>query len=85
MIAISTIILLLVSSAFGKSCPEDTVDFGAKVENSSIVVYGKTKGKVLYDGNETIFHLQFQVSCILKGPAIEKNINIMLAGKIKIL
>jgi hypothetical protein len=88
MIAISTIFLLIVlstcdgKSRFHKDCLIDKVDFATKVEDSSIVVYGKTVGKMLYGGNETTFYVSFQVDCILKGPAIVKQINITDAGKI---
>lgn len=89
MIAISTIFLLIVSSTcngkstFKKNCPEDNVDFATKVDNSSIIVYGKTIGKNLYGSDDTMFFVQFQVDCILKGPAVERQINITRAGKIE--
>jgi len=87
MIAISTAFLLIVLSfsngkpTFNKQCPKDTIDFATKVENSSVVVYGKTKSKILYEGNDSMFYATFQVDCILKGPVTERDINITQAGR----
>jgi len=87
MIAISTIFLLFVLSisnartTFDQNCPHDSIDFATKVENSSFVVYGKSIGKTLYQGNDSMFYVTFQVDCILKGPVIPGQINITQAGK----
>lgn len=93
MIAISTIFLLVVlSTCNGRAtffdeyeCPKDTIDFTTKVENSSFVVFGKSKGKTLAEGSDSVFHVNFQVDCIFKGPAIPSVINITQAGRNKIL
>lgn len=63
-------------------CPKDTVDLATKVANSSIVVYGRSVGKTLYDGSDSKFFISYQVDCILKGPVLFKQINITNAGKI---
>jgi hypothetical protein len=89
MNARGTIFLLFVlcicngGTTFYENCANDTIDFATKVENSSFVVYGKSIGKTLDDGSDSTFHVQFQVFCILKGPVIERQINITQAGKIK--
>ncbi|CAF0787592.1 unnamed protein product [Rotaria sordida] len=86
MITISTIFLLVgLSICNGKSplkqkCAEDPFDFATKVENSSIVVYGKAIEKKLEKENGSTVHLLFQVDCILKGPAIPRHINITGVG-----
>ncbi|CAF3627747.1 unnamed protein product [Rotaria sordida] len=86
MITISTIFLLVgLSICNGKSplkqkCAEDPFDFATKVENSSIVVYGKAIEKKLEKENGSTVHLLFQVDCILKGPAIPRQINITGVG-----
>lgn len=64
-------------------CPEDTVDLATKIANSSIVVYGKSIGKALYDGNDEMFYVTYQVDCILKGPPTAKLINITRAGEVE--
>ncbi|CAF2369905.1 unnamed protein product [Rotaria sp. Silwood2] len=87
MNAISTIFFLIVlSTCNGKSilkrkCAEDTIDFATKVENSSIVVYGKAIEKVLEEESGSTFRVIFRVDCILKGPPIAKYINITRAGR----
>jgi hypothetical protein len=87
MTAISTIILLFILSTcnarttFYEKCSNDTIDFATKVENSSFVVYGKSTGKTLYDGDDSMFYVTFQVDCIFKGPAISRHINITQVGK----
>jgi len=89
MTAISTIILLFVlcicngGATFYEKCSNDTIDFATKVENSSFVVYGKPTGKTLYEGNDSMFYVTFQVDCIFKGPAISRHINITHAGRVE--
>jgi len=89
MIAISTLFLCIVLSVcngkpiFKQTCPDDAIHFATKVENSSIVVYGKTTGKVLYPESDAMFFVLFQVDCVLKGPAIARHINITQAGQVK--
>jgi hypothetical protein len=91
MLAISSIVLLIVVSlCHGKSttdrqCTPDTIDFTTKVEKSPVVVYGKPMAKIMNEGSDSIFHVFFQVDCILKGPATLRQINITNAGKIKFL
>ena len=87
MIAISTIFALFVFSTchgrmlFFEQCANDTIDFATKVENSSFVVFGMSKQKTLADGSDSMFHVNFQVDCIFKGPAMPKMINITQAGR----
>ena len=89
MFAISSIFLLIVVSfchgipANDRHCTPDTIDFATKVEKSSVVVYGKAMAKIMNEGSESVFHVFFQVDCILKGPATLRQINITNAGKIK--
>jgi hypothetical protein len=89
MIAVRTIFLLFALSICDgrvtvyQNCSNDTIDFATKVENSSFVVYGKSTGKALYDGSDSIFHVTFQVDCIFKGSPIARQINIIQAGKNK--
>lgn len=64
-------------------CPADNIDFATKVANSSIVVYGKSVGKTLYDENDSLFYITYVVDCILKGPVVSRQINITQAGQIK--
>lgn len=91
MIAIGTIFALFVlSTCHGRmlafeQCANDTIDFASKVENSSFVVFGMSKQKTLADGSDSMFHVNFQVDCIFKGPPIPRMINITQAGKPKIL
>ncbi|CAF2054935.1 unnamed protein product [Rotaria magnacalcarata] len=86
MNAISTIFLLLVASiCHGKptskrQCVKDTIDFATKVENSSIVVYGKANGIKLDINNRLIFNVTFEVDCILKGSRVPRYITITQAG-----
>jgi len=84
--AASTILLLVVvclchGKTTQRKCRNDDVDFAAKVDQSSVVVYGKTMAKMMDDVNDTTFHIFFQVDCILKGPAIARKINITVVGK----
>lgn len=87
MTAVSTILFLFVLSICNARiindgiCRTDQIEFSTKVENSSFVVYGKSIGKSLYDGSDSIFYVTFQVDCIFKGLAIERHINITNAGK----
>jgi len=89
MIVISTIFLLFVLSisnartTFNQNCPNDSINFETKIENSSFVIYGKSTGKTLYPGNDSMFYITFQVECIFKGPIIPREINITQAGKIE--
>lgn len=63
-------------------CTSDSVDFATKVNQSSIVVYGKTMAKMMNEESDSVFHVFFQVDCILKGPATLRQINITNAGKL---
>ncbi|CAF0974841.1 unnamed protein product [Adineta steineri] len=78
---------MIVSLCYGQptnegQCLPDTVDFATKVEKSSVVVYGKAMAKIMNDGSDSIFHIFFQVDCILKGPATLRQINITNAGRV---
>jgi hypothetical protein len=64
-----------------RKCPIDTVDFATKINQSSVVVYGKTMAKTMNEGSDSIFHVFFQVDCIFKGPATARQINITNAGQ----
>jgi len=64
-------------------CTPDTVDFATKVHQSSIVVYGKTMAKMMNEESDSVFHVFFQVDCILKGPATLRQINITNAGQVE--
>jgi len=87
MFAISSIFLLIVVSlCYGKpttdrQCTPDTIDFATKVDKSSVVVYGKAMAKIMNEGSDSIFHVFFQVDCVLKGPATLRQINITNAGR----
>ena len=88
-VCITIFLFALISFSNGKPawyqyCAKDTIDFVTKVENSSIVVYGKTMGKTLHETSDSAFHVSFRVDCILKGPTTERHITISKAGKIKI-
>jgi len=87
MFAISSIILLIVVSfchgISDRQCPPDTVDFATKVDKSTVVVYGKAMAKIMNEGSDSIFHVFFQVDCILKGPATLRQINITNAGRVE--
>lgn len=84
---VSVFLCVIVSLSFGqlltpdRQCLPDTNDFATKVEKSSVVVYGKAMAKILNVGSESIFHIFYQVDCILKGPATLRQINITNAGK----
>lgn len=87
MFTISSLVLMvIVSVCHGQSthrqCKPDTVDFATKVDKSSIVVYGKPMAKIMNEGSDSVFHVFFQVDCVLKGPATLRPINITNAGKI---
>jgi hypothetical protein len=82
----STFLFIIVSLCHGaptdnRQCAPDTIDFATKIEKSSVVVYGKTMAKIMNQGSESLFHVFFQVDCILKGPATLRQINITNAGK----
>jgi len=86
MFATSSIFLLIVVSLChgqptNRQCTPNTIDFATKVDKSSIVVYGKAMAKILDEGNDSIFHVFFQVDCVLKGPATLRQINITNAGR----
>jgi hypothetical protein len=66
-----------------QQCAPDTVDFATKVDKSSVVVYGKAMAKIMDEGSSSIFHVFYQVDCVLKGPATLRQINITNAGKIE--
>ncbi|UJR30466.1 hypothetical protein I4U23_017999 [Adineta vaga] len=66
-----------------RQCLPDTTDFATKVEKSSVVVYGKAMAKIMNDGSDSIFHVFYQVDCILKGPATLRQINITNAGRVQ--
>jgi len=89
MYTITSVFLLIVLSVChgisttDRQCTPDTIDFATKVQNSSIVVYGKPMAKILNEGTDAIFHVFFQVDCILKGPATLRQINITNAGRVK--
>lgn len=84
---LSLCLLVAVSLCYGQAtsgdrqCLPDNVDFAEKVEKSSVVVYGKAMAKIMNDGSESVFHVFYQVDCILKGPATLRQINITNAGK----
>ena len=82
----SLLLLLVLGLCYERSsgnplCTPDNVDFGTKVEQSSIVVYGKTMAKMMNEESDSVFHVYFQVDCVLKGPATLRQINITNAGK----
>lgn len=84
----SLFLLIIVCVCYGKStmdrrCTPDTIDFATKVEKSSVVVYGKAMAKIMNEGSDSIFHVFFQVDCILKGPATLRQINITNAGRVE--
>jgi hypothetical protein len=86
MFAISSICLLLIvslchSQSIKRECEPDTIDFATKVQNSSVVVYGKAMAKTMNDGSDSTFHVFYQVDCVLKGPATLRQINITNAGR----
>lgn len=88
MIALSSVALLLFVTlshgltTTGRTCPTDNVDFKTKVQNSTIVVYGKSMAKTLNEGSDSVFHISFQVDCILKGPPTARQINITNTGRV---
>lgn len=86
---ISLLFVLVLGLCYERStanplCTPDTVDFATKVDQSSIVVYGKTMAKMMNEESDAVFHVFFQVDCILKGPATLRQINITNAGKIDV-
>jgi len=89
MYTITSVFLLIVLSVCNgipttdRQRTPDTVDFATKVQNSSVVVYGKSMAKILNEGNDATFDILFQVDCILKGPATVRTINITNAGRVK--
>lgn len=89
MFALSSVFLLVIVSVccYGQStnrvCAPDTVDFATKVNKSSVVVYGKSMAKMMNEGSDSVFHVFFQVDCILKGPATLRQINITNAGRVE--
>jgi len=87
MFAISSAFVLIIvcfcHGTTGRSCPQDTTDFATKVEKSSVVVYGKTMAKIMNEGSDSVFHVFFQVDCILKGAATSRQINITNAGRVE--
>jgi len=88
MFAINSVLLLIiVSLCYGQTtnrqCASDTVDFATKVDKSSIVVYGKPMAKAMNEGSDSVFHVFFQVDCVLKGPATARQINITNAGRVE--
>jgi len=88
MFAISSVLLLIILSLCHgqltkRQCTPDTVDFATKVDKSSIVVYGKAMAKMMYDGSDSVFHVFYQVDCVLKGPATLRQINITNAGRVE--
>ncbi|CAF5006612.1 unnamed protein product [Rotaria magnacalcarata] len=89
MLTISKVIFLIIISVChgipttDRKCSPDTIDFDTKVAKSSIVVYGKAMAKILDEENDSMFHVFFQVYCILKGPATLRQINITNAGNQK--
>ena len=90
MFTLPSILLLTIASlchgqTSNRQCPPDAVDFATKVDKSSIVVYGKAMAKIMNEGSDAVFHVFYQVDCVLKGPTTLRQINITNAGKIKIL
>jgi len=88
MLALSSVFLLIVVSLChgiptDRQCAPDTIDFVTKVEKSSVVVYGKAMAKTMNEGSDSIFHVFFQVDCILRGPATLRQINITNAGRVE--
>jgi hypothetical protein len=83
----SILLLIVVSLCYGqppnRQCPPDTVDFATKVDQSSVVVYGKVMAKIMYEGNDSVFHVFYQVDCVLKGPSTLRQINITYAGRVE--
>lgn len=82
----SLLLVLVLGLCYERStgnplCTPDTIDFATKLEQSSIVVYGKTMAKTMNEESDSVFHVFFQVDCILKGPATPRQINIINAGK----
>jgi len=75
------VLLALAICNAARHCPVDTVDFVTKVNQSSVVVYGKTMAKIMDEGSDATFHIFFQVDCIFKGPATARQINITNAGQ----
>jgi len=88
MFALPSILLfIIVSLCHGqqtnRQCAPDTVDFATKVDKSSVVVYGKAMAKIMYEGSDSIFHVFYQVDCVLKGPSTLRQINITYAGRVE--
>jgi len=88
MFAITSVFLLIIVSLChgqptNRQCPPDTIDFATKVDKSSVVVYGKPMAKIMNEGSDSIFHVFFQVDCVLKGPATLRQINITNAGRVE--
>jgi hypothetical protein len=83
----SVFLLIIVSLSHGqptnRQCAPDTIDFATKVGKSSVVVYGKAMAKIMNEGSDSIFHVFFQVDCVLKGPATLRQINITNAGRVE--
>lgn len=85
---LSCFLFVIVSLSSGqlmtndRQCRADTNDFATKVEKSSVVVYGKAMAKIMDEGSDSIFHVFYQVDCILKGPATLRQINITNAGRV---
>jgi len=82
------IIVVIVSLCSGQTtsnrpCVPDTIDFATKVDKSSVVVYGKAMAKTMNEGSNSVFHVFFQVDCVLKGPATLRQINITNAGRVE--
>jgi len=78
------VLLAFLSICYGKTprnCPVDTVDFATKVNQSSVVIYGKTMAKIMDETNDATYHIFFQVDCILKGAATARQINITQVGQ----
>jgi len=80
-------LFIIVSLCHGepthRQCALDTIDFATKVDKSSVVVYGKPMAKIMNEGSDSIFHVFFQVDCVLKGPATVRQINITNAGRVE--
>ena len=86
VVTLSTVLVLFIChgriAAELFTCSNDTTDFATRVQGSSTVVYGQARAKELHQGSDTLFYVQFQVDCILKGPATSRTINITEAGRI---
>jgi hypothetical protein len=83
IICICLIIFFTEISGLRRRCINTGVLFPDKISGSSIVVYGESLAKRIYNETETelLFNITFRVDCIFKGKDVEHRIEITNAGR----